>query len=104
MFASLIDFSTLQAILANPIVLAAIIAVLRNLGGYAYNCFEAKKILPYSASQFLVTLGLWETVFVSAMGVASIDTQTTTLLGFFVDIVRGLKTAITNITKTAITS
>jgi hypothetical protein len=99
MFSTLIDFSSIQAILANPIVLAAIFAVLRNLGGYIYNCFEAKKILPYSASQFLVTLGLWETLFIGLAGVANLDITTTAAITFGLDFIRGLKTAITDATK-----
>lgn len=98
MLQSLIDFSTVQAILANPMVLAAILAVIRNIGGYIYNCLEAKQLLPYSASQFLVTLALWETLFVGLQGVGNLPPEIVTAIAFGLDFIRGLKTAISNAT------
>jgi hypothetical protein len=99
MLASLIDWSSLQAVLANPAVLGGIFAVLRNLAGYIYNCIEAKQILPYSASQFLVTLGMWEMLFIALAGVGNLDTTTTAAIAFGLDFIRSLKTAIVNATK-----
>jgi hypothetical protein len=96
MLQSLIDFSTIQAILANPIVLAAILAVIRNIGGYIYNCLEAKQLLPYSASQFLVTLALWETLFVGLQGVGNLPPEIVTAIAFGLDFIRGLKTAVSS--------
>jgi hypothetical protein len=83
-------------ILQNPLFIGAVLALLRNIGGYLYNCFEAKKLLPYDASQLLLTMGLWETVFTIAMGSGYVDAQTTTILTLVLDWIRGLKTAISN--------
>jgi hypothetical protein len=91
-----IDWTSVASILENPIILAALLAIIRNLGGYAYNCFEAKALLPYSASQFLVTLGLWETLFVALDGVVGLSATSTAIVTFALDFIRGLKTAITN--------
>jgi hypothetical protein len=93
--------SLANPLLQNPIFIAALLAVIRNLGGYAYNCFEAKQLLPYSASQFLVTLGLWETIFVIALGSGSLDVSETTVVTLALDWIRGLKTAIDNNTAPA---
>lgn len=84
------------AILQNPIFIAAVLAIARNLGGYVYNCIEAKKILPYSASQLLVTLGLWETVFITLQGGANVNSDTTAIIAIVLDWIRGLKTAISD--------
>ena len=99
MFESLFN----MALLTNPAFIAALFAIIRNLGGYAYNCFEAKKILPYSGSQFLVTLGLWETIFIVLAGGANLDVGTTAVITIVLDFLRSLKTAITDVAKTAIT-
>jgi len=95
MFESLLN----TAVLTNPAFIAAIFAVIRNVGGYAYNCFEAKKILPYSASQFLVTLGVWETLFVLLSSGAGLDTATTAALAIVLDFLRSLKTTIGDAVK-----
>ena len=81
-------------ILKNPVILAALIAVIRNVGGYIYNCFEAKKVLTYNASDFLVTLGIWETFFVALNAVGGLPTTWTLALTTIVDVVRSLKAAI----------
>ncbi|MGA3192669.1 MAG: hypothetical protein ABSD73_09195 [Candidatus Bathyarchaeia archaeon] len=99
MFENLLNSPILQ----NPIFVAAILAVIRNLGGYIYNCFEAKKILPYSGSQFLVTFGLWETVFVILAGGANLNSETTAVIAIALDWIRGLKTAISS-TNTSTTT
>jgi hypothetical protein len=95
MFENLIN----SAILENPLFIAAVLALVRNLGGYAYNCFEAHKLLPYSASQLLVTLGLWETVFVILSGATDLGTSTTAVIAIVLDFMRGLKTAISTVSE-----
>jgi hypothetical protein len=94
MFENLLNSPILQ----NPMFVAAILAVIRNLGGYIYNCFEAKKLLQYDAGQFLVTLGLWETVFVILAGGANLNSETTAVIAIALDFIRGLKTAISGTT------
>lgn len=81
--------------LKNPALLAVLFAIVRNLGGYIYNCFEAKKVLPYSASDFLVTLGIWETFFILLGGLASMDTNSMATLTVIVDVMRSFRQAMT---------
>lgn len=94
MFENILDFSTLSALLQNPAFIAAVFALIRNLGGYLYNSIEARKFLPYDWAAFGVTLGLWETVFIILSGGAGLSPQTTAVIAIILDWLRGLKTAI----------
>jgi hypothetical protein len=91
-----IDINTLTQILQNPIVLGALIGLIRNIGGYIYNCFEAKKLLQYNGMQLLETLALWETFFLALSGVAGLPTSTTVTLTTIIDIIRTVRKAITS--------
>lgn len=83
-------------IVKNPIMLALIFAIIRNIGGYIVACFEAKKLLPYENAKFLKTLTLYEVFLVSLIGVASLPQQWAVTLTVIVDIIYSLKTAIEN--------
>lgn len=83
-------------LLQNPLFIAAVLAIIRNVGGYIYNSIEAKKVLPYDKAAFFVTLGLWETIFIIVMGSGTLDAQTTIVITIVLDWIRGLKTAISD--------
>jgi hypothetical protein len=81
-------------ILKNPLILGAIFAIVRNIGGYATACWTAKKLLPYSGYQLLETFSLFETFFVLLMGVASLPSESAATIAVIVDILRSLKKTI----------
>jgi len=89
------DSLVLLDIVKNPAILAIIFAIIRNIGGYIYNCFEAKKLLPYSIADFLVTLGICETFFILLGGVASLDTNSVAVVTVIVDVIRSFRQALT---------
>jgi hypothetical protein len=89
-------------ILKNPVLLAALIALIRNMGGYIYNSTEAKKLLPYQPSQLITTLGIYETVFLSLSAVPSIPVEWMPIVAVVVDIVRSFRKAIELAFKDAI--
>ncbi len=90
----MIDNLLLLDVLKNPAILAAILAIIRNIGGYIYNCLEAKHVLPYSASDLLVTLGVWETFFITLNGVASLPVEYTTAITALIEAIRNFRNAI----------
>jgi hypothetical protein len=86
-----------QDILQNPVLLGLIFAIIRNIGGYAYNCFAAKKLLPYSASMLLETLTLYETFFIALSGLADLPASWAVTLTVAVDMIRSVKKAVEGI-------
>lgn len=89
------NYTFLLDILKNPIVLAAILAVVRNLTGYIANIFKARQkgepLPPYQASQLLETFTLWEGLFILLQGVGSLPTNWTVALVLGADILRSFK-------------
>jgi hypothetical protein len=84
----------LQDILKNPALLALFFAIMRNIGGYVYNCFTAKKLVPYSATMLLETLALYETFFIAFGSLTSLPAESYVVITVIVDVVRSLKKAI----------
>lgn len=83
-----------QDILQNPALLGLLFAIIRNIGGYAYNCFAAKKLLPYSASMFLETLALYETFFIALGGLADLPANHYVTISVVLDVIRSVKKAV----------
>jgi len=84
-------------ILKNPALLAAFIAVVRDLGGYIYTCLEAYKnktgIPKFSFTQLAVTMGVYETFFIALSAVPSMPTAWIATITVAVDVVRSFRTA-----------
>src|SRR4030042_6581427 len=85
----------LKEIIANPIAMGAIIALIWNLGGYISHITNAKALEKYELIQLVETLVLFETVFIAISGVAGLPTTWATVIGLIVAIVRSLKKAFT---------
>jgi hypothetical protein len=82
-------------VLKNPLIIGAILALIRNIGGYIYNCLEAGKILRYNGKDLLVTLGLWETFFTLFMGLGSFPLEYTTVVTAIIEAIRSFRNAVT---------
>jgi hypothetical protein len=100
----MIDQLFVLDILKNPVLLAAIIAIVRNILGYATECFNAKKLLPYSATKFLETLTLYETFFIILGGIASTPETWTAGITVAIDVLRSVKKAVELSTTAATTT
>jgi len=92
------DATFILDILKNPIVLAALLAVVRNLTGYVANIFKARSknepLPPYNASQLLETFALWEGLFILLQGVGSLPATWTVVVTMGADILRSFQKAV----------
>jgi len=79
--------------LKNPILLALLFAVVRNIGGYLTAIFKEKKPLKYEPAKFLETLTLYETFFVALMGLTSLPVEYVAGIVVLVDVLRSVKEA-----------
>jgi hypothetical protein len=84
----------LKITLENPILIGFIFAIIRNIGGYVVECFQAKKLLPYSGQAALKTLTLYETFFIALNGAVGVDMEITAISALAVDIIHSIKAAI----------
>ena len=82
-------------LLKNPALLAALIALLRTLGGYIYTMIEAKKFLPFDLVQLGANLGVYETFFVTLSAVPTMPMEWIASIAVLVDVVRSFRKAIT---------
>ena len=94
------QFKTIIDILQqNPILLGLIIAIIRNIGGYIAECFNAKQLVRYEAMKLLETLTLYETFFITLGSIATLPSQYTTIVAVAVDMIRSVKKAVESYRK-----
>lgn len=85
----------LEILRQNPILLGLIFSIVRNIGGYIVECFNAKKLVPYEAMKLLETLTLYETFFIALGGIANLPATWTAIVAVAVDMLRSIKKAVT---------
>lgn len=83
----------LDVLLNNPLLIAAILAVIWNIGGYIAQLLKIKKLEPYEVTKLAETLVLFEAVFI-IMSTAGISTTWTAVAAIAVVTVRSIKSAI----------
>jgi len=81
-------------VLKNPVLLAALIALIRNVGGYVTSMLGVKKYVPWEPVKFGETLALYETFFVALSAVPSLPVEWIAIVAISVDVVRSFKKAI----------
>lgn len=79
----------------NPMLLGIIFAIARNIGGYLYNCAEARKFLPYSGVKMLETIALWESLLLILTG-AGVPTKWSVVITLGLDFLRSVRKAVSN--------
>ena len=82
-------------LLKNPVLIAALIALVRTTGGYVYTMIEAKKFMHFDLVQLGANLGVYETVFLTLSAVPSMPTEWIATLAVVVDVVRSFRKAVT---------
>lgn len=75
----------------NPAILGLVIAVIRNIGGYAVECFNAKKLVQYEGMKLLETLTLYETFFITLGSIATLPIAYTAAATVAVDVIHSIK-------------
>jgi hypothetical protein len=80
---------TIMALLSNPAFLFAVLAIVRNIGGYIYSSLEAKRFIPYDGYKLLETLALWETVLL-LLTAADLPVKYSVAIATVLDFVRSL--------------
>jgi len=90
----------LDVLLNNPLLLAAILAVIWNIGGYVAQLLKIKKLEPYEVTKLAETLVLFEAIFLIMSTVAGISVMWTTVAAIAVVTVRSLKSALDKNTAT----
>ena len=90
----------LDMLLNNPLLLAAILAVIWNIGGYVAQLLKIKKLEPYEVTKLAETLVLFEAIFLIMSTVAGISVMWTTVAAIAVVTVRSLKSALDKNTAT----
>ena len=91
-------------LLKNPVLIAALIALVRTTGGYVYTMIEAKKFMHFDLVQLGANLGVYETVFLTLGVVPSMPTEWVATLAIVVDVVRSFRKAVTMQISTSIAS
>jgi hypothetical protein len=81
----------ISAIVNNPALFAAVIALIRNLGGYIVKLLHIRGFEKWDKMQALETLALYETFFLALQGIAGIPGQYTAIIVVILDAIRNLK-------------
>ncbi len=92
-------------ILTNPILLALLIAIIRNIGGYLEAVLSAKGkgiSEKYDLTKLGSTVATYETVFIALSQVPSLPTWLIAVLAVAVDISRSVKNVIKEIPATIV--
>jgi len=84
----------LDTLVNNPQIIAAVLAVIWNLGGYVAQLLKIKKLEPYEITKLAETLVLFEAVFLIMSTVAGISTTYAAVAAIAVVLIRSLKSAI----------
>ena len=84
----------LEILTANPLVLAAVLALAYNIGGYITQVLKIKKLEKYEVAKLGETLVLFETLFLVLSTIGGLSTKWTAVIVIAVAVVRSLKSAL----------
>lgn len=84
------ETDVLQLLVAQPQVLAAILAIAYNIAGYVINDLQAKKLEAYQVTKLAETLVLFEALFTILQTVAGVSATWTAIITIVVAVVRSL--------------
>ena len=84
----------LEILSANPLVLAAILAIVYNIGGYVAQLLKIKQLEKYEVAKLAETLVLFETLFLVLSTIGGLSVKWTTILVVAVAVIRSLKSAL----------
>jgi hypothetical protein len=95
-------FGMAQAILGNPVVMSAILALIINVGGFIAAWAKSNGTESYDKYKALETLALFEGVFIGLQGIAGLDPKWVAVIAIAVNIIYSLKKTLapTNTTVT----
>lgn len=80
----------LDILLNNPLLIAAVLAVVWNIAGYIAQMLKIKKLEPYEVTKLAETLVLFESVFVIMSTIAGIPVTWTTIAAIAVVILQNI--------------
>lgn len=83
----------IKELASNPIVLALIIAVIRNLSGYIAEKLRTSTE-KYDSKKLLETLAIYEGIIIAMSAVPGMPAYLAVVIAVAVDLVRGIKKAI----------
>ena len=84
----------MQALIENPVLLGALLAIIRNVGGYITHLASTKKLEPWEPLKFVETLLLYETFINLLLLVPGMPTTWATALTVLIDQIRALKNSL----------
>jgi len=86
----------LETLATNPQVLAAILAIVYNIGGYASQLLKIKQLEKYEVTKLAETLVMFETLFLVLSTIGGLPIKYTAVLVIAVAVVRSVKSALDN--------
>ena len=89
----------LQAIAANPQLLALVISLVWNLLGYVYSMLNARKLTKYEATELLKTIVLFESIFTILMTLGGVSATWTAIIAVLSAFIRSAINAIKDYTQ-----
>ena len=86
----------IELLATNPQVIAAILAVVYNIGGYVAQLLKVKKLETYEVAKLGETLVLFETLFLVLSTLGGLSVKWTAIIAVAVAVIRSLKSALDN--------
>ena len=86
----------LDTLANNPQIIAAVLAIIWNIGGYLAQLLKIKQLEPYEVTKLAETLVMFEAVFLILSTVAGVPMQYVAVAAIAVVVIRSLKSALTN--------
>lgn len=80
----------LQLLVAQPQLLAAILAIVYDIAGYFINSLQAKKLESFQVTKLAETLVLFEALFTILQSVAGVPATWTAIITIAVAVIRSL--------------
>ena len=84
----------IEILATNPLIIAAILAIIYNLGGYIAQILKVKQLEKYEVAKLGETLVLFETLFLVLSTVGGLPVKYTAIIVIAVAVVRSLKSAL----------
>jgi hypothetical protein len=95
----MIEGDVWQILLTNPQFVAAIIAIVWNIGGYIVTLLHIKGLEKYEVTKLGETLFLFETLFTILSTVVGVPVKYVAIIAIVLVFIRSLKNALDNYAK-----